>query len=448
MSDGPDTLPDQVSGPTTHLEHRCPECGNKYPLSVARCPDDGALLSGAESGDDPDEPETIAGQKIDGRFYIGRLIGQGAMGRVYRGSQLSVGRTVAVKVLRRRLSADQKVRARFLREAKLISGFDHPNIVKLIDYGEHGNYLYMVMEYVEGVALQRVIRSRPMTFDFALDVVDQVASALRAAHEAGTVHRDIKPDNVFVVRGAGARPQVKLLDFGIAHVERPTLGVDENLTREGMVFGTPEYMSPEQARGKPVDQATDLYALGVMLFELVTGMLPLQGATPMETMVMQLGSPPPDLREIAPDVPEPIVALIEELMVKERADRLDDAAKVRSRIAAIRRELALPPLAPLPAEADLEAALEGRYVRTDAQVDTDRKYEPVELELGDVVSWVDVKESDGSDERNSPVEPRRPESKEIETKPHGADTRFIVAVLVVGMLVGAAAAALVVTFAA
>ena len=412
---------EQAETPAQH-ERICPSCGNRFAAHVARCPDDGTLLSTQLVP--RRRLSTLAGTTIDGRFYVGRLIGKGAMGRVYRGAELHGGRPVAIKVLRRKLWRDETLRIRFMREAKLIASFDHPNIVRLIDYGEQNQLLYMVMEYIDGVPLQRLMRGRPMAFDFALHVIDQIAAALVAAHAQNVVHRDAKPDNVFLLRGPDGRLAVKILDFGIAHVDRPMIGVDEDLTRDGMVFGTPEYMAPEQARGHTVDHATDLYALGVMLFEAVTGELPLQGRSAMETMLLQIKRPAPRASELAPDVPEPIARLIDDLLQKERNERIESATELRRRVAEVRGELRLGQLRLLPA-GDLETALEKMHVRARTEEDDRTQLLPSEPEPAP---------------RRAAV--KRPPMRRLAARFDTSSPLFLLAVLVLGAALGIGAAAL------
>lgn len=349
-----------VENPGKMTTRTCPTCGNPYPSYVSRCPDDGTLL---RSGGPPTlkpEPNTIAGTTIDGRYYVGRLIGKGAMGRVYRGNQLSVGRAVAIKVLRKNLSKDPEVRRRFLREAKLISEFSHPNIVRLIDFGQSDDLLYIVMEYIDGVPLQRIIRGRPTRIDFALEIASQLCGPLVEAHAAGVTHRDLKPDNIFLTRAPGGTLQIKVLDFGIARVERKKAGAD--LTREGMVFGTPEYMSPEQARGKNVGPSTDLYATGVLLYEMLTGELPILGLSPTETMVMQIQTRPQDPRELNPEIPDAVAELVNRLLDKDPAGRPESTEVLQRAVEDIRRDLECWPIREIP-DGDLGFVLENEFVQ-------------------------------------------------------------------------------------
>jgi len=227
--------------------------------------------------DTPAPPDPLLGTVIDDRYRVESVIGEGGMGIVYLASHVILNKRLALKVLRRDLANDGEVVQRFIQEAQSASAIGHENIVDISDFGRLDNgAVYFVMELLEGESLGQIIEQGAMTPDAeTLDLVRQLANALDAAHERGIVHRDLKPDNVFVVpRGSGGKT-VKVLDFGIAKVA----GSTGKLTRTGMVFGTPHYMSPEQAAGQSVDQRTDVYALGVILYEMFTGRVPFDADT-------------------------------------------------------------------------------------------------------------------------------------------------------------------------
>lgn len=227
--------------------------------------------------DAPSGPDPLVGTVIDDRYRIERTIGEGGMGIVYLATHVVLNKRLAVKVLRRDLAHDGEVVQRFVQEAQSASAIGHENIVDISDFGrlEDGS-VYFVMEYLEGQDLSTLIETGDLRPDGpTLRLVRQLGGALAAAHDRGIVHRDLKPDNVFVVQRGNGERTVKVLDFGIAKVA----GATGKLTRTGMVFGTPHYMSPEQASGQEVDQRTDIYALGVIMYEMFTGKVPFDADT-------------------------------------------------------------------------------------------------------------------------------------------------------------------------
>jgi len=224
----------------------------------------------------------MLGRTIASAYRIVELTGVGGMGRVYRAEQLALGRSVAIKVIHPQLSNDDLFAERFYQEARAASALNHPNTVSVIDFGrtEDGMH-YLVMEYLQGQDLSQVLLAGPLSIARACAIGVDMLSALSEAHVNGIVHRDIKPENLFVEHLRSGRDVVKVLDFGIAKLatERSTTS-----THGDELVGTPEYMSPEQVRGEPVDGRSDLYATGVVLYELLTGKVPFLGASPQQTM--------------------------------------------------------------------------------------------------------------------------------------------------------------------
>jgi len=277
----------------------------------------------------PEEPlpegplleEPLVGVVLGERYRIDELIGAGGMGLVYRATHTSIGRALAVKVLRRRYATDPDVAQRFAQEARVASSVKHPNVVDIIDYGftTHGTP-YCVMELLVGRSLAREIVDRgPLEPGRAIAIGVAIARGLAAAHRGGIIHRDLKPDNVFLATDEQAAEQVKILDFGIARIlDRKT-----RLTADGAVVGTPEYMSPEQARDEDLDPRSDLYALGVLLFEALSGQVPLQGDTLVGTLTKQVFELPPLLRTIDPRFAAypSIEAALVRLLAKNREER-------------------------------------------------------------------------------------------------------------------------------
>ena len=221
---------------------------------------------------------------IADRYRIDRLIGVGGMGRVYAATQLSMDRRVAIKVLNAQLLSNARVVRRFTREMQAMCRVDHQHTIQVFDYGQlDDGQWFIVLEYLDGKTLKEVIQRGPLEVDRLVGIGVQVALALGAAHEKGIVHRDLKPDNVMLVNRYGSEDFVKVLDFGIAHFESHE---ESLLTAPGSVVGTPLYMSPEQAQGHTIDHRSDLYTLGLLLYEMATGKPPFDGDT-MVSLLLQ-----------------------------------------------------------------------------------------------------------------------------------------------------------------
>ena len=283
---------------------------------------------------------TMMGRTIDGgRYRVDALIGEGGMGQIYVGRQTSVNRRVALKFLHASLADDPGLLARFEREARSISRLRHPNIISLIDHGRtEDERLFMVMELLGGESLAtRLRRMGALPVGTVLHIASQVASALVEAHADGIIHRDLKPDNIHLDEVAQDPNFVKVLDFGIAKmVEGPnTLPPQTPLTLAGAVFGTPQYMSPEQVTGRPIDHRSDLYAMGMILFEMLTGKVPFDGPTPSAVLVRQATDPLPDLGTIVPDLDHRLVALVNACAEKKVDDRMGSAEALLEQIRAI-----------------------------------------------------------------------------------------------------------------
>jgi serine/threonine-protein kinase len=267
------------------------------------------------------EPD-LSGTVLDGRYQVIEPIAEGAMGSVYRGERLKLGRAVAIKILHEALPDELASRQRFEREAKLMARLEHPNCVSVIDFGVHDDKPFLVMELVRGTSLLDILdREGRLDVPRAAEIMRQVLSGLAHAHELGIVHRDVKPANIMVGEKVGIGVQVRILDFGLA---RFTEGSTKLTT--GIVVGTPNYMAPEQCKGSDIDGRADLYACGVILFEMLTGKKPFVADDPLQVVRKHMTAPPPRLADIAPAVEladfEPLVA---HALAKDPAGRFQNA---------------------------------------------------------------------------------------------------------------------------
>jgi serine/threonine-protein kinase len=276
------------------------------------------------------------GTVLGERYRIDALIGEGGMGKVYAAEHVMMKKRLAVKVLHRELTSVPDVVARFEREAMAAANIEHPNVAAATDFGKLADgSVFLVLEFVQGRNLRDEMADGPLPVERALHIARQIAAGLGSAHLQGIVHRDLKPENVMLVEKAGDRDFVKVLDFGIAKVpidEVPTEAKykDQPITRAGMVFGTPEYMAPEQALGQTVDGRADLYALGVIVFELLAGMRPFASQSPVGILGQQLANPPPSFAARAPLVlvPPAVEQIVHRLLARDREQRYASAAEV------------------------------------------------------------------------------------------------------------------------
>jgi len=271
-------------------------------------------------------PEGLLGRTIDQRYRVESLLGEGGMGLVYRVTHTHLNKPLAIKVLRRENTGDPEVLARFRREAESASAIGNQHIVDINDFGvlDDGS-TYFVMECLEGVDLIDAIDlAQRMPEERAIQIAIQVCRALGAAHDAGIVHRDLKPENVFLIRRNGTEDFVKVLDFGIAKVANGP----KRLTRAGEVLGTPHYMSPEQCEGDDVDHRTDIYALGVMLYEMLTGHVPHDADTMMGILTKQMYEDPVPPTVRVPQISEPLERLIMRCLAKKREHRYQSMHEV------------------------------------------------------------------------------------------------------------------------
>jgi serine/threonine-protein kinase len=288
-----------------------------------------------ESTTDRLAPGTI----VDGRFVIDGSLGEGATGIVYAARRTSDGVRVALKVIHRSVCYDEQITRRFEREATILKHLEGNHIVRLLDVTTHDELPVLVLEYVEGRSLEAALRAGNPTNDQAVEMTLQICAALGAAHAAGFVHRDLKPGNV-IVQGdlGGARvPMVWVVDFGLGKTLHPgQAGV--SLTERDLILGTPEYMSPEQVRGDDVDHRGDIYAVGVILFELLTGRVPFRAQTPMHTMTAHLNDPIPSARSLSPErgISLALEAVLMRALAKDPAERYPTARAFAEALSAAR----------------------------------------------------------------------------------------------------------------
>jgi serine/threonine protein kinase len=335
---------------------QCPTCGVRFYQRTTLCPIDGAPLV--------DLPDPLIGRVIQERYLIEMLLGSGGMGSVYRGRHQLIHRHVALKFLDMKYAHDDTSRARFLREARAVNRIQHEHIVDVSDFGEtEDGLVYIVMEYLTGRTLTHEIAQGPLSLERACHIGLQLALALARAHELGVVHRDVKPANVFLIRRASDTDFVKLLDFGLARAPD-----DVALTKSNLMFGTPEYMAPEQASSGPVGAKADLYALGCVLFEMITGRLPFEGrATGL--IYKHVYEPPPRPTRLRAEVPSALEALVLRMLNKSPLQRPSSAYEVADELKRLAGAL---PDAAIPASVRSRSQTTGELIGAQVTNEEDR----------------------------------------------------------------------------
>ncbi len=321
----------------------CPSCHRVFSESIEFCASDGTELIEITHRRDP-----LVGLVLDGRYQLRSLLGAGGMGFVYLAHQTGLGREVAVKMLYAERTRDKNSVRRFRREAIALAGIDHPSVVRVLEYGDGGGTTpYIVMEKVSGRALDEVILvMRILAPRHAVHICAELAEGLAAAHGQGVVHRDLKPSNI-QLEAKGEELTVRILDFGLALLAEGHEGGSTGggrLTRQGVIFGTPEYMSPEQIKGKGADSRSDLYSLGCVLYELLVGTPPFVGVTNIAVLGMHIEEPPPrlSLPDLEPALVEDLDAVVRGLLEKNPEKRLGDAGRIARRLRDLEKRLPNP----------------------------------------------------------------------------------------------------------
>jgi eukaryotic-like serine/threonine-protein kinase len=324
---------------------KCPRCGKQYPDDVHVCPLDLTPLHADETVADV-IIDPLLRRVFEGKYRLDERLGGGGMGTVYRATHLLIDRPVAIKVLSQRFVGDSTAKQRFRREARAAGRMHHPNAVSVTDFGATADgYLYIVMELLEGRTLRDLLaREAPLDVARAVSIMLQTCAAVSVAHDVGLIHRDLKPANIFIEQRANTPSVVKVLDFGVAKfaVEEQADDDYQTLTQVGAIIGTPRYMSPEQCSGSGgVTPASDVYSLGIILYEMLSGVVPFHAETPLAIALRHVSEPPRPLREIVPDVPEKLAAIAHKALAKHPSDRFADANELRQELLAAAQDLGL-----------------------------------------------------------------------------------------------------------
>jgi serine/threonine protein kinase len=297
----------------------CPVCDKQYPDDAEVCEHDGITLRKSSLKEDP-----LLGQTVRGKYRVVKKLGSGGMGSVYLAEQMSIGRKIALKVLQGEFANDDEFIKRFHQEARLAANLNHRHLVTIHDFDQTDDgAVFIAMEYVEGQNLRDLIRQRSMTLNQAVRIAKQIAEGLSAAHQAGVIHRDIKPENIMIVK---ATDEVKVMDFGIARLR--DVETIARLTQPGVIMGTPAYMAPEQIEGGEVNEKTDIYAFGIVMYEMLSGDTPFKAPTPSALLIKHVTEQPIPLRKLREDVPLILERLVMQALEKMPERRPKQMAEV------------------------------------------------------------------------------------------------------------------------
>lgn len=305
-----------MSEPAINL---CPECGKEYPLGTKYCPEDGSLLTSKKKSTDP-----FVGKTIAGKYRIIELIGAGGMGAVYKAEHLLLKNIVALKILRSHVLEDEEYLLRFQREARMACRIKHPNAIILHDFGVEEKFPYLVMEFIQGKSLKQLMAEEgPLALDRAFELINQMGGAVIEAHSLGIIHRDLKPENIMVAKRKDGSEWAYVLDFGIAKMLNPDSDMDVVKTQTGQVFGSPRYMSPEQALSQPIDTRADVFSFGILIYELLSNEVPYKAESSVETIYKLLHESPTSLKDARPDlkISDEINAVVMKLIERDREKR-------------------------------------------------------------------------------------------------------------------------------
>jgi eukaryotic-like serine/threonine-protein kinase len=302
---------------------QCPACKKEMMEHLLYCPFDGQALTSVPAQD------RFLDSILDEKYRIEEKIGEGGMGKVYRATHIHMDNTVAIKILHPHLSSDTTALERFRREARAAAHIRHPNAVVVTDFGvaKDSGIAYLVMEFLEGVELRTKIKEqKQLGYEESYHIVQQTCLALQAAHTKGIIHRDLKPDNIWLLKSEEGVARVKVLDFGIAKLK--SSADTGTLTQQGMIVGTPFYMSPEQCKGEELDARSDIYSMGIILYEMLTGQVPFQAATPVGVVLKHANEPPRPPRELREGIPVPVQEVILRALKKLPDERQDSAIQL------------------------------------------------------------------------------------------------------------------------
>ena len=305
----------------------CPQCGRESRSGRKVCPHDGARLVPGQS-----ESDRHVGKVLGDKFKVEERLGAGGMGEVYRAFHIHLDRTVALKLLSPHLATDKTAHQRFMREARVVSQLENPHTVKVFEFGKlEIGPLYLAMEYIEGEPLDAIIQRGPMPWPRALNVLDGVCESLAEAHALGVVHRDIKPPNIFIQKDRDGEDFAKVLDFGLAKIDSHSV----EISRQGAIIGTPSYLAPEQAISDKIDHRADIYALGVLLFEMLTTARPFESDALHVLVFKHVHEQPPRIRAAHPsiDIPESIDELVHQMLAKSVEDRPQTVQEIQAAVA-------------------------------------------------------------------------------------------------------------------